>query len=171
VLKQHNLIKNQENVIFSEMSAQRDRHLDALEIITNDLKSIKYELSSKTTYSSILKKDLPQEEISGHHVVIIKPKNDTSKSSETEKLIKTCVSPQKLKIGIRKLKPISKGGVVIECRDDNECEKLIQELSTNKQVSASKPTKTNPKIVIKGVNNTISETEIIDKIIENNKPI
>jgi hypothetical protein len=104
-------------------------------------------------------------------VVIIKPKNDTSKSSETEKLIKTCVSPQKLKIGIRKLKPISKGGVVIECRDDNECEKLIQELSTNKQVSASKPTKTNPKIVIKGVNNTISETEIIDKIIENNKPI
>jgi hypothetical protein len=55
VLKQHNLIKNQENVIFSETSAQRDRHLDALEIITNDLKSIKYELSSKTTYSSILK--------------------------------------------------------------------------------------------------------------------
>jgi hypothetical protein len=120
VLKQHNLIKNKENVIFSEMSAQRDHHSDALEIITNDLKSIKYELSSKTTYSPILKKDLPQEGTSSHDLVVIKPKNETSKSSEIEKLIKTCVSPQKLKIGIRKLKPIPNGGADIECRDDNE---------------------------------------------------
>ncbi len=113
------------------MNAQREHHSDTLEIITNDLKSIKYELSSKTTYSSILKNDLPQKGTSSHHLVIIKSKNETSKSSEIEKLIKTCVYPQKLKIGIRKLKPISNGGVVIECRDDNECQKIIQELSTN----------------------------------------
>jgi hypothetical protein len=79
------------------------------------------------TFSEVLKDG--QEEPSEKHVkhlVLIRPTDKTKTPEETESVVKDIVKPNKHKIGIKSKKHVSNGGIIIECRSQEECEKISE---------------------------------------------
>lgn len=62
--------------------------------------------------------------------VIIKPKNTEQKADITKKYIKEKINPAEISVnnGIRK---VGKGGIVIDCTNKQDSEKLIKEIKDN----------------------------------------
>jgi hypothetical protein len=166
------MIKKYETEIVIENQNKNSRHYSLLDTISKQLLEFKGQLLPKSYANAVASDPYSTEEKPYQHIVIIKPKDTKITSTETEKWLKTAVDPQKLKIGIKRKKQISNGGVIIECRNDSECDKLVAEIGTKvSEVTVGKPLKRNPKLVLKDVNIQINETELIEKIIKNNEDI
>ncbi len=155
------------------MEQKNARHYDLLVNISQQISELK-EQSSIKTYSEVVRSDPSPKSENPQHVVIIKPNKEKGikTSTETEKALKSAVDPHKLQSGVKRIKNISDGGLVVECRSDKECQKLIEEISKKTEdVIAGKALKKKPRLVIKGVNNDFNETELIEKIISNNESV
>ncbi len=169
IVSQQEVIKEYQNKIITEIEQKNARHYDLLVNISQHIFELK-EQSSIKTYSEVVRSDSSPKSENRQHVVIIRPNKEKGikTSTETEKALKSAVDPHKLQLGIKRIKNISEGGLVVECRSDKECQKLIEELSKKTEdVIAGKPQKKKPRLVIKGVNNELNETELIEKIISN----
>jgi hypothetical protein len=82
------------------------------------------------------------------------------------------VNNNKLKVGVKRIKLVSNGGILLECDDRQQMETFINKINENsKEFSAAKPKKQTPKIVIKGVSGDVKSEELIKTIIESNETI
>jgi hypothetical protein len=156
----------------TEMQHNNERNMEAINVVKQQLIDIKKHVSTRSYSDVIQTQQISKPVSSKQHVVLIRPTDKTKSSSDTENLIKTSVKPLELKIGVKRVKNIRDGGILVECRSEEECEKLAKEIeSKTRGVTAHKPKKTQPKIVIKGVNSEIQESQLIDEIICNNPQI
>ncbi len=91
-------------------------------------------------------------------------------SDDIKKEIKTKLNPIDLKVGINKIKNISKNGLIIECDSKNDCEVLKNEI--NKTLSAdceaNIPMKKKSKMIIYNVPKTVNNDNIVNNIIKQN---
>ncbi|GBL91880.1 hypothetical protein AVEN_172793-1 [Araneus ventricosus] len=81
---------------------------------------------------------------------MIYPKNDME-SRHVEAKIQAAINPAKLKVGIQNVRNLKKGGIMIECGND-EISKLKEENESNEALKDDlefhHPVKKNPKIII-----------------------
>ncbi|GBM12741.1 hypothetical protein AVEN_228529-1 [Araneus ventricosus] len=82
---------------------------------------------------------------------MIYPKNDME-STEVETKIKGAMNPAILKVGIRNVRNLKKGGIMIKCGNDEEISKLKEEIESNEALKYDlefhRSVKKNPKIII-----------------------
>jgi hypothetical protein len=85
---------------------------------------------------------------------------------------KNIVIANKLRIGVKNIRNISKGGVIMECDTSEDTDKIINAIkSHSNEIIATKPIKKKPKIAIYGVSEEFSDHDIIDELIEKNEAI
>jgi hypothetical protein len=125
-----------------------------LEKVEKEEKTEKSE--QKISYSSIVRKNLP--------VVVVKPKNSDQNSLETSHQIKSLFDPVESKIN--GLKNVSKGGVVIVCKDKASTKKCSEELISKlgEDYEVSLPESKGPLLKVWGMTEVIPKEDFIDKI-------
>lgn len=81
-------------------------------------------------------------------VIVVQPKDKQQKCEVTRKSVESAINPNQFEI--RGVKKASSGGIIIECSNDVECEKLQQEVEKKlgNDVVATKPAKRLPKVKI-----------------------
>lgn len=147
-------------------------HLDEQSEIMNKMnKTLEYLMNSDNvnknkSYSDILKKN-------NSEVIVVKPKNANQECKQTQKDVKTKIDPSKIAVGVESIKNVSKGGIVINCTNNDSKEKLKdtvkKELGNKYQVI--EPKLKNPKLIVLGTENeTIKEENdiILNKIVKQN---
>ncbi|XP_035216029.1 uncharacterized protein LOC118189516 [Stegodyphus dumicola] len=99
------------------------------------------------------------------HVLLVYPKEDTEQTSEEvkEQLTKY-INPGKLKVGIKNVKKISKGGVLIETTKKEDLKIIEEAIKENRKLKDSvdtrKPQKLNPRIIIYNVKEDITKEKL-----------
>ncbi|GIY45302.1 hypothetical protein CDAR_246031 [Caerostris darwini] len=98
------------------------------------------------------------------HLAIIKPKDDSANSTDTKNFIQRSVGINKVKIGVKKVTNVKKGGMLIE----TDLDKLIRELDSNPAIKdkfdVGKPLQRNPQIICYGVSNETTEDTVTNCI-------
>ena len=126
---------------------------------------------NKPSYAEIVKKPLNQNPIQNKHVIYVQSKDNDITVPQLKEKIKSKIDPKRCKIGIKNMRFV-KRGLIIECNDNNECEKLKNEINNNlKDCDAKIPEKRLPRMVIYGISKDMNAEEIINSIIEQNKQI
>jgi hypothetical protein len=172
IRSQNNLINNEKIKFMKELKNQSERHFNAFTDVNKRLDSIESHIQKKTYAEVIGNKDDSHFDSKERHVVIIKPSDNTKTSKETKNLVKQSLKPRQLKIGIKSTKFASKGGLVVECQTPEECDTLSEEITKNiTGLNVERPTKKRPTIIVRNINPNISEKELLDCILENNKEI
>lgn len=123
------------------------------------------------TYAEIIKKPERKCSLSRKReetiVALIYPKTDTE-SENTRDDVKRNVKPVNLGMEIKKVKKISKGGVLMELSSNSDYDKLAVEINTNDNLRVNytirKAAKLNPKIIIYDLPVELENDEIITSI-------
>jgi hypothetical protein len=172
IINQSSIINKQKTDFCNELKALTERHIEVFSNVNNHLEDLK-SLSVVKSYSSVVKSgSTDHREQQSKHVVLIRHSDKTKTSKQTEDLIKSKVRPNSLNIGIKSKRYVSNGGIIIECRDRKECEVLSQEIESKfNDIKAEKPFKRRPTLVLRDVNPSIPQSELIDLIISNNSEI
>ncbi|GIY32627.1 hypothetical protein CDAR_287291 [Caerostris darwini] len=104
--------------------------------------------SGTTTESS---KTVIKNKVSKKHITTVKPKVETSSSAETRKLVQAKLDIRKLKIGVKQVRNIRNGGIIIETDTDTDLDKLIQEFKLQDELTKNfiidKPALKKPQII------------------------
>lgn len=83
-------------------------------------------------------------------------------------LIKKTIDPVDLKIGVKRLKKVSRGGVLIEVPTQDEYDKLELEVQSNlvlkDKFKIRKAEKIKPEIIVYGLDDTIPNEEVIQRL-------
>jgi hypothetical protein len=172
-----NIIKNQQNELLLQCQQNEKRFIDMNEKIINELKSIREQSQCQTRplYTTIVRggQHQVQDVDKTQHVILLKPTDKSTKSDETYRKVKELINPVKLKIGVKRVKNISDGGVLLECETEEECGKIAKVIETKAKTSysCSKPIKRMPKIAIYNVPQELEEEFLVDTIISQNQPI
>lgn len=112
---------------------------------------------SENTYADRLK-------MSKEEVIVVKPKKASQSSDVTKNACKEKLNPIEMKVGIEKLRKIRDGGVVIACSSKDEINKVDAEVrkKMGDEYVVTVPVTRNPRIRIKGVEEEMSDEEIVD---------
>jgi len=161
-----NLFKEQNNLLLEENKSKQR----IIELQTNT-----QTITKSKSFAEILKQDnnnvIKNKKTS--HVITVYPKNEGMTSEDIKKEIKTKLNPIDLKIGINKIKNISRNGLIIECDSQNDCELLKNEINTkiSDDCEAKIPIKKKPKIIVYNVPKLIDNENIINNIIKQNNSL
>lgn len=129
---------------------------------------------SKRTYAETVKRERSRSfsrTKSKEHVLLIYPKDENAQSEHTEKEIINKLNPTKLKIGVKRMKRINKGGVLIQTSTEHEMEKLKIELVDSKldtDFTIASPKKFNPSIIVFDVEDSYKGEELAEVIAAQN---
>lgn len=138
-----------------------------LESVKNQKEEFKKELNQimetqQVTYADKLKQKKYDP------VIVIKPKDINQGSQETSSTIKKRINP--IATAVTGIKKISKGGVVVECKDKEAVIKLKEEATAKlgKDYVVSIPKQKLPKIKIVGLNDKLDTIEMKNKVLAQN---
>lgn len=94
--------------------------LDTIKEKSDNIASKVEESSKDGSWVEVVKKKKKQQ------VVVVKPKNKEQKQDETISSIKGAIKPRDF--AVRRMQGAVKGGVIIECENDDDCTKLVTEV-------------------------------------------
>jgi hypothetical protein len=172
IIKKQNLLLIEQKIkISDDLKSQNERHIEALNKVNKILSEIKCQ-SKINSYADVAKSEgFLHLKTNQRHIVIVRPE-DNKTSKQTEDMVKKHVKPNDLKIGIKSIRYISRGGLSIECRDEKECQLLSEEIGKQTlRLKATKPEKKRPTIVLKNVSPDIHQTDLFENILEKNYEI
>jgi hypothetical protein len=177
-----NIIHNQSELIIElklkincDLDQRFERHCIEIENINKQLSVINNKISANNnikTYSSALQSNSISFNNKNENLVVIKPKNETMPAMQTTRVVRQIAEKHKLNTGVKNIKSIAKGGIIINCINKIESIKLINKINEESQdLTASVAKKRWPKIAIYGVNGDIQENELINEILAKNQLI
>lgn len=113
--------------------------------------------AGETTYAHIVKKR--------DNVLIIKP-NEVQDNEVTRAEVRRNICPSELKIGIKQINNIQKGGMVVKCSSKDSLEKLAGDIHVKlgDKYKVTIPGLKKPKLKIVGLESQISEAELIQSM-------
>ncbi|GBO04454.1 hypothetical protein AVEN_272490-1 [Araneus ventricosus] len=169
-----NLLKEQvvalktENAVLGQRAAQTTS-LQALAAPQQQSSS-----SMASSYANALKR-VPPNKRKAKNVSLVFAKNKDTSSEEVKETLLKALAPSKIKIGIRNVRKLAKGGVAIECDSINGTESILQEINGNEQLrstfEAKAPAKRLPRIIIYDVDETVEKDAFVNTLISQNEGI
>ncbi|GBN59800.1 hypothetical protein AVEN_211748-1 [Araneus ventricosus] len=130
--------------------------------------------SAAASYADALKR-VPPSKRKAKNVSLVFAKNKETSSEEVKETLLKALAPSKIKIVIRNVKKLAKGGVAIECDSVKGTESILNEINTNQQLSntfeAKTPAKRLPRIVIYDVDEAVQKEEFVTMLISQNEGI
>nr|XP_042910466.1 uncharacterized protein LOC122271868 [Parasteatoda tepidariorum] len=158
--------------------------------ILNQLRGRLYEKTeqvkmTKPSYASILMKDREVQRERGdgprerdtetkEHELLMYPKDENGASDDTRSQVTNSIDPIKLKLGVRGINRIRKGGIVVQLTNEEEIQKLkleIEKSNIGDKFACARPRTLNPKIWLYDVPEDVNKENLIDKIRDQNPPL
>lgn len=162
IKKQTETMEEQEKLIAELISTMNTNKNEIQMEIEKTINVIENQDSGKSSYASKAKANKHEP------VIIIKPKNSGQSNITTKEEVKKNFDPSKLEIS--GLRNISKGGVVLECRNKDKINEVKEEVSKKlgENYDISLPKKRSPKLKIIGLTENLSASEMREKILAQN---
>jgi hypothetical protein len=106
-------------------------------------------------------------------VITVVPKNAGTGPSDLKTQLKKKINPANLKLGINSIRNISRGGILMEVVSQKDAEILSKEINDKMGtiVDAKVLSKKQPKIIIYNIPIEISDTELMNSIVSQNKTL
>lgn len=168
--------------IVSEMALEATQQLRAISIHVLEGKILEMKETVKTltalkeketehTYAQIAKKSERARSLSRKrqetHVAIIYPKN-ANETDDNRDNIKKELNPANINVGIKRIKKVSKGGLLLEVCSKDEYNVLENETTTNQgladKYTIKKAKKMRPKVIIYNVSERYENDEILKAV-------
>lgn len=109
------------------------------------------------------------------HNVMIYPREEGSTSEQTKKIIQSKIIPSQIEVKVNNVKPIGRGGIVINTPTSEDIDKLILEFQKRDEIREkfdfAKPKLKDPSIVIFNVNEDLSKEELIKGLKSQNEEL
>jgi hypothetical protein len=177
IIEQNSVINNQKTQFIRDCENLIERQSVENENVNKQLREMNAKLDqncAQKTYSSVVKQNnIDFIENKRKNLVIIKPKSAGIDSKITRDTTKQLTDKHNINIGVKSVKNLANGGIIIDCSNDNESLKLIEKINAETAINmdAFKPKKRAPKIVIHGVSEDITEVNITKEIVSRNQLI
>lgn len=159
VNKQSNTPKSTDEALLNRVNEVQESLNVGLIKVTESIAK-KQKIQNVKSYADVAKRS--------HPVVVVKPKDNTQKSSATKSAISELIDPSKFTI--QDVRTSKNGGIIIECDDVSKMEQLKkdveQKLGSNYDISA--PTGRCPKIKILGITEDWSIEKIENALLNQN---
>ncbi|GBN95971.1 hypothetical protein AVEN_166248-1 [Araneus ventricosus] len=140
---------------------------------TNE-ESIKMNFSAATKIRSRSRSRSRGREGDEGKLVLLYPKKEGEKININKKLQET-IDPAKIKVGIRNIKNLNKGGILIECAKEDEIDKLRAEVESNENLREDivirRPIKVRPNLIIYRVEEDLDIEESIVNLRDQNEEL
>ena len=156
-------IRDEIQSLRSEIDNLKCSNIDLIRLVTNDNKSVNFE---EGTYSQKVQNNPVSS-------VIIKPKNTAQSIQQTKADVLESIKPLSSNIKINKVKTVSNGGVVINCLNKSESDKLanLADDKLRQNYSIRKSTPVLPRVRIVGIPEGLDHTEVSNYAITQNSGI
>ncbi|GBN47630.1 hypothetical protein AVEN_110404-1 [Araneus ventricosus] len=109
------------------------------------------------------------------HNVMIYPREEGSTSEQTKEIIQSKIIPSQIEVKVNNVKPIGRGGIVINTPTSEDIDKLILEFQKRDEIREkfdfAKPKLKDPSIVIFNVNEDLSKEEFIEGLKSQNEEL
>lgn len=130
---------------------------------------------SRSTYAEVAKREVRKRSLSCKRedtvIALIYPNNE-SESENTREEVKRNINLVNLGMGIKRVKKINKGGILMELDNNVDYDKLEVEILTNENLrenyTIKKTTKLKPKIIVYDVHDELDDDEIVTSIAAQN---
>lgn len=101
--------------------------------------------------------------------VAIYPSDNSKTSDETKNMVQKIICPEEMKLKVRGVRKIKKGGLIISTETKEDLDKVRQTVQlANLGLTVDEPQKRKPRIIIIGVPASMAETEVYKCIYEQN---
>lgn len=157
-------IQSTEKEIKDTIQGDTQKIQDDLKKMSENVKSIKDEMKNTKPSEKKVKTFAEIMQSSAKSTVILKPKKSDQSSSTTKTELQKKISPAD--IAVSNMRNISRGGIIIECKDKEASDKLIKKvtenLSENYEIKESSTIK--PKVRIVGLREKETEENLLNYI-------
>lgn len=101
--------------------------------------------------------------------VAIFPCDNSKSSDETRNMVQNIICPGEMKLKVRGVRKIGKGGLIISTETKDDLEKLKQTVQTaSSELTVDEPRKRKPRIVVIGVPASMAENEVFKCLYDQN---
>lgn len=101
--------------------------------------------------------------------VVIYPCDNSTTCDETKKIVQKIVCPEEMKLKVRGVRKVGKGGIVISTETKEDLDKLKQTVQhSSSGLTIDEPRKRKPRIIVLGVPASMTENEVYKCIYEQN---
>lgn len=168
VMEQNNVIHNLTGII-----NEKEKTIETLTAIMEKPPMKTYAQALKTKEEQATRKQEFKDIVKAKQSVRVIPR-DGKENVNTIKMIKSKVDPKDLDIGITGIKSLNRGGVIIECENREDANKLIErikDIDEFKDHTCEKMEKRKPQLVLYNVDPEIDSIQLIEQIYDYNEEI
>lgn len=131
---------------------------------------------TKTSYANLVKDNNPfgiNKPISQwvtKHMLVVNRKDNNDITLNIKENFKSVINPFKLKTGIVCIKEVAQGKLIVECANKPSCDIIntaIQQ-NTDSKIVAKDDRKKLPEVILKSIDKTLSDQDIIDGLFNQN---
>lgn len=153
------------NKLYNDVADFKDTIREELNLV----KELIQTTSKQNNEEKIVENKKSYAEITGE-VIVIKPKSKQECHITKENVCKN-LNPSELGVGIKQIKEIKDGGILIKCNTKDEINKIRAEADKklHENYSIKTPTQKNPKIKIVDINEQMSDETILSSILSQNE--
>lgn len=128
--------------------------------------------ASNLTYSEAAKKKVTSPIITSQsHILVVSSKINISDSDNIKKEFKSKINPVSLRLGIKNIKNMRDGKILVETMERRDIEKIEEVLKSDETLKVGIPKKLNPKIIIKRLPEEVSKDNLICTLIAQNSEL
>ncbi|GBN91926.1 hypothetical protein AVEN_235976-1 [Araneus ventricosus] len=128
---------------------------------------------TKGTFADQVKKwTLPKKQ-KPKFVSLIYPKDGETSSEEVKSQLYSSIAPSKFNVNVKNVKKLQNGGVAVECSTEDQLQKIMTEINSNKELQekleAKRPALKLPKVIIYDVEANFPKENLLQTISQQNE--
>lgn len=104
-------------------------------------------------------------------VLVIEPLNEQQDAEQTKKILKEKVSPSALKIGVKSLRKVRRGALVIEVAQHSDKVKLTEAVQSIPGLKARDPKPKRPRVIMLGIPRCLKRSNLVNLLFEQNEEL
>lgn len=153
------------NKLYNDMADFKDSIKEEIKIV----KELIQTTSEQNKEEKAVENKKSYAEVTGE-VMLIKPKA-VQECKKTKETVCKSLNPSELGVGIKQLKEIKDGGILIKCNTREEIDKIKKaaDKKLNENYNIRTPTQKNPKIKIVDINDQMSDEKLLNCILSQNE--
>ncbi|XP_023230682.1 uncharacterized protein LOC111630767 [Centruroides sculpturatus] len=157
-----------------------EKTMEAIKTVKGDISELHKNFTNppstqkqQISYSEVLKLGKKQSEIelptpTPSYTVLVYSKDEKNSSEQTREILKKNIDPTNLRLGVKRIRKLQKGGIAVDVSNTEEMLSLEDEIKRVKELKTRVKTKKLPLVKLVSVPTVVAKEDIISKLYEQN---